>query len=134
MSYYSKPFSADVGSIQIFCRIRLTENLSKPLYTETVIQMQCKTKSKMDFFGHLVMICMHIKLTNAQAVNNSLRIRYDFFFLVVLEKRWRYSVLEYLWPNILFSYYVKNILLFFIFFTMYLLIFCIIFFFSSFGQ
>ena len=27
MSYYSKPLSADVGSIQIFCRIRLTENL-----------------------------------------------------------------------------------------------------------
>ena len=28
MSYYSKPsVSADVGSIQIFCRIRLTENL-----------------------------------------------------------------------------------------------------------
>ena len=27
MSYYSKPLSADVGSIQIFCRMRLTENL-----------------------------------------------------------------------------------------------------------
>ena len=27
MSYYSKPLSADVGSIQIFCRIRLTENV-----------------------------------------------------------------------------------------------------------
>ena len=27
MSYYSKPLSADVGSIQIFFRIRLTENL-----------------------------------------------------------------------------------------------------------
>jgi hypothetical protein len=27
VSYYSKPFSADVGSIQIFCRIRLAENL-----------------------------------------------------------------------------------------------------------
>ena len=27
MSYYSKALSADVGSIQIFCRIRLTENI-----------------------------------------------------------------------------------------------------------
>ena len=27
MSYYSKPLSADVGSIKIFCRIRLTENV-----------------------------------------------------------------------------------------------------------
>ena len=27
MSYYSKPLSADAGSFQIFCRIRLTENL-----------------------------------------------------------------------------------------------------------
>jgi hypothetical protein len=27
----------------------------------TVIQIQCKTKSKMDLFGHFVMICMHIK-------------------------------------------------------------------------
>ena len=27
MTYYSKPLSADVGSIQIFCRIRLTENV-----------------------------------------------------------------------------------------------------------
>ena len=36
VSYYSKPFSADVGSIQIFCRIssRLTDNLTTPLYTE----------------------------------------------------------------------------------------------------
>jgi hypothetical protein len=32
--YYSKPFSADVGSIQIFCWIRLTDNLTKPLYTK----------------------------------------------------------------------------------------------------
>jgi hypothetical protein len=51
---------------QLVVEIRLTENLSKPLYTRaTVVQMQCKTKSKMDFFGHFVMICMHIKLTNA---------------------------------------------------------------------
>jgi hypothetical protein len=42
---------ADVGSIQIFCRIRLTKNLSKPLlHGTTVIQMQCKTKSMMDLF------------------------------------------------------------------------------------
>jgi hypothetical protein len=35
VSYYSKPFSGDVGSIQIFSRIsRLTDNLTKPLYTE----------------------------------------------------------------------------------------------------
>ena len=36
VSYYSKPFSADVGSIKIFCRIssRLTDNLTKSLYTE----------------------------------------------------------------------------------------------------
>jgi hypothetical protein len=27
VSYYSKPLSADVGSIQIFCWIRLTENV-----------------------------------------------------------------------------------------------------------
>jgi hypothetical protein len=27
VSYYSKPLSADVGSIQIICRIRLTENV-----------------------------------------------------------------------------------------------------------
>jgi hypothetical protein len=31
-------------------------------------------------FGHFVMICMHIKLTNAYAVNNSLRIRCAIFF------------------------------------------------------
>ena len=35
VSYYSKPFSADVSSIKIFCRIRrLTDILTKPLYTE----------------------------------------------------------------------------------------------------
>ena len=43
VSYYSKPFSADVGSIQIFCRIRLTENLSKPLYTEP-LSYKCDVK------------------------------------------------------------------------------------------
>jgi hypothetical protein len=31
-----------------------------------------------------------------------------YFFPVVLEKRWSYFVPEYLWPNILFSYYVKK--------------------------
>jgi hypothetical protein len=31
-----------------------------------------------------------------------------YFVFVVLEKRWRYFVPEYLWPNILFSYYVKK--------------------------
>jgi hypothetical protein len=43
VSYYSKPFSADVGSIQIFCRIRLMENLSKPLYTES-LSYKCNVK------------------------------------------------------------------------------------------
>ena len=28
--------------------------------------MQCKTKSKMDFFRHFAMIFIHIKLTNAK--------------------------------------------------------------------
>ena len=50
VSQYSKPFSGDVGSIQIFCRIRLIDNLTKPfIHGTTVIQIQCKTKSKMDF-------------------------------------------------------------------------------------
>ena len=66
VSYYSKPFSADVGSIQIFCRIRLTENLSKPLYTEP-LSYKCNVKNYIEdgFFRHFAMICMHIKLTKA---------------------------------------------------------------------
>jgi hypothetical protein len=31
-----------------------------------------------------------------------------YIFFVVLEKRWRYFVPEHLWPNILFSSYVKK--------------------------
>jgi hypothetical protein len=45
VSYYSKPFSADVGSIQIFCRIsgRLMDNLTKSLYTEP-LSYKCNLK------------------------------------------------------------------------------------------
>jgi len=61
VSYYSKPFSADVGSIQIFYRIsRLTDNLTKPLSYKCNIKLNRRW-----IFRHFATICMHIKLTNA---------------------------------------------------------------------
>jgi hypothetical protein len=39
---------------------------------------------------------------------------YDIFFFRSFKKRWGYSVPEYLWPNILFSYYLEKHVLFFI--------------------
>ena len=71
VSYYSKPFSADVGSIQIFCRIsRLTDNFTKPLYTEPLsYKCNCKTKSKMDFFV-IMHAYIYILVTVTQSVTS----------------------------------------------------------------
>jgi len=54
-----------IDKISDFCDQTDGKSFKTFVHGTTVIQMQCKTRSKMDFLGHFVMICMHIKLTNA---------------------------------------------------------------------
>ena len=121
MSYYSKPFLADVGSIQIFCRIRLTENLSKALYTEP-LSYKCNIKLNRRWICFVILwwyACISNKpMLKLKIIAEGYTIWYNFFRRVVkkvgLFCPWvpvaKYSLL------LLF----KKSLLFFIFFTMYL--------------
>jgi hypothetical protein len=109
VSYYSKPFSADVGSIQIFCRIRLTKNLSKPLlHGTTVIQMQCKTKYFYQF--HLT-----TQKKKTKCIQNIYRYivknikKRRFFFYIVREENIRPQVLRDKISPPFFQHYGKKI-------------------------
>jgi hypothetical protein len=114
VSCYSKvgPFSADVGSIQIFCRIRLTKNLSKPLYTEP-LSYTCNVKLNRWWIRFCLFILLPKRRTKKEIIQNIYRYIVKnikeriFFFYIVREENIRPQVFRDIISPPFFQHYEK---------------------------